>query len=298
MKDNGCVECWLGISESYRGLQMYDEAITAADRGLQLASDDSARARAHFQKGLALTRKVELISEDPDVPESEFLAVLNLKPSPPLPAAHYYLGLMLLKESKTGPALDQMKLYLQDEPQGEWASQARQIIDKKQIAANTSANSRTPLPSSKEEAPVYAIPDFSIRTMQGETLSKRNLSGKVVLLDFWATWCGPCRASLPQLREIHRRYARDARFVLLSISHDRDERTWSQFVEQSGMDWPQYFDRHAQLGRLFNITGLPTYLLVDQNGSIVMRFAGWSGRREALLEDQIDRSLEALPNGP
>lgn len=298
MKENGSVECWVGISESYRGLGMFNEAITAGDRALKCAPDDTWRARAHFQKGLALSRKVDLILEYPEVAETEFLAAITLNPNPPLPSAHYYLGQMFLKDSKPGPAVEQMKLYVQAEPQGEWASQARQIIDRNQFTNRTPANTRSFAPSRREDAPAFRIPDFSFRTLQGQTFNKQALQGKMVLFDFWASWCGPCRAALPQLRQLHDHYSRDDRFVVISISADRSERTWRDFVERAGMDWPQFFDRDLRLNRAFSITGYPTYLLVAQDGSVLLRFSGWSGRRDVLLQDEIDRRMKAGSNTP
>ncbi|MDD5543315.1 MAG: redoxin family protein [Acidobacteriia bacterium] len=298
MKNDGSVDCWIGISQGYRGLNMYDEAIQAADRALKCAPDDTWRARAHLEKGLAIIPKVDLILEYPEVAETEFLAAINLNPNPPLPAAHYYLGQMLLKDSKAGAAVEHMKLYVQAEPQGGLAAKARQVIDRNQFTNRTPANTRSFVPSRRDDAPAFLIPDFSFRTMQGQTFNKQALQGKMVLFDFWASWCGPCRASLPQLQQLHDHYARDDRFVLISISADRSERTWRDFVERAGMDWPQFFDRDLRLNRAFNITSYPTYLLVAQDGSVLLRFSGWSGRRDEFLHDEIDRRLKTGPNTP
>jgi cytochrome c biogenesis protein CcmG, thiol:disulfide interchange protein DsbE len=120
--------------------------------------------------------------------------------------------------------------------------------------------------------------------------------GKVILLDFWASWCGPCRRSLPSVKRLQAVYG-SADFVLISISEDDDEATWRSFVSTNQMNWPQRLDSNGSLQRQYGVNALPTYVLLGRDGSVVQKFVG-----EAPVESIVERigpdlkaSLSAKP---
>jgi thiol-disulfide isomerase/thioredoxin len=118
-------------------------------------------------------------------------------------------------------------------------------------------------------APISAgqkAPDFS---GQGGGSS----SGKVTILDFWATWCGPCRHALPGLKQLQAMYGSD-RVEVVSISEDEDEAAWSSFVAQNGMNWTQKLDSNHQIIRQYGASALPTYVLIGKDGSVVQQYVG------------------------
>jgi thiol-disulfide isomerase/thioredoxin len=96
---------------------------------------------------------------------------------------------------------------------------------------------------------------------------------KLVLLDFWASWCGPCRESLPDLKQFQSAFGSD-QVQVVSISEDRDERTWTNFTSQNQMTWEQRFDAAGESARQYGVKGFPTYILVDGNGTILQRYEG------------------------
>jgi thiol-disulfide isomerase/thioredoxin len=114
-------------------------------------------------------------------------------------------------------------------------------------------------------------------TLQGENLELSKLAGKVVVLDFWATWCPSCVAGVPELHELVKKYSRD-QMVLISISHDSDGEKWRNFVAKKHMEWAQYWDRDHRIGSLFGIQALPTYLVIDKEGVIRHRVVGTNPR--------------------
>jgi peroxiredoxin len=111
-------------------------------------------------------------------------------------------------------------------------------------------------------------------TLGGEEFDLRRLRGKVVLLDFWATWCRPCRAELPNVRDVYRRYHGDGLEVVgVSLDTSRDE--LAQFVEQQDVPWPQvFFDKDGSRGfdnplaRACGVEAIPCTLLIDPQGRV------------------------------
>jgi len=97
--------------------------------------------------------------------------------------------------------------------------------------------------------------------------------GKVTLLDFWATWCGPCSHALPGLKQLASVYGGSS-FEVISVNEDDDQGAWQQFVAQNGMNWTQRFDAGHQIMRQYGAGALPTYILIGKDGNVVQQYVG------------------------
>jgi thiol-disulfide isomerase/thioredoxin len=110
-------------------------------------------------------------------------------------------------------------------------------------------------------------PPFAVNTLDGRHVSLDDLQGKVVLLDFWATWCVPCQRALPHLRKIAKNFEGQP-LVVLSISLDNDEDEWKTFVQKNGMTWLQYRDGgfEGPIARMFGVNAIPHTFTIDPDG--------------------------------
>ncbi|MFZ3199925.1 MAG: TlpA disulfide reductase family protein [Candidatus Acidiferrales bacterium] len=118
--------------------------------------------------------------------------------------------------------------------------------------------------------------------------------GKVTLLDFWATWCGPCRESLPGLRELASTYGGD-NLEIISVSEDSDEDAWREFVVQNGMTWTQRLDASHEMMRQYGASALPTYVLIGRDGTVVQLYVGYDPGES--LADRIGPDLKKSLEG-
>jgi peroxiredoxin len=115
------------------------------------------------------------------------------------------------------------------------------------------------------------FPDFEAKDTAGKPLSIANHKGKVVLLDFWATWCPPCRAELPNVIKTYEAYHQKG-FEIIGISLDKDKEKLASFTKEKNMTWPQYFDGLAWENKLavkYGVNSIPATYLLDGQGTII-----------------------------
>ncbi len=115
--------------------------------------------------------------------------------------------------------------------------------------------------------------------------------GKVVYLDFWASWCGPCRQSLPALNALHRDLSH-RNFEVVAINLDENSQDALRFLQQYPVDYTVLVDRSGDTPRAYELTGLPTSVLIDQRGVLVGSFEGFDPAHLAKLRRAIDILLE------
>ncbi|MGN6295360.1 MAG: TlpA family protein disulfide reductase [Ginsengibacter sp.] len=116
---------------------------------------------------------------------------------------------------------------------------------------------------------------FSFSSPEGNTLTSSTLQGKVVFINFWASWCPPCRAEMPSLNSLYLTLKNDNRFVFLFVSEDDDRTKASEYLKKNNFSTPMYY-RNQVSPEMFSGT-LPTTIVLDKKGNIVMKHTGLAG---------------------
>jgi tetratricopeptide (TPR) repeat protein len=262
-------ESFLGMAQAMQGMKVYKNALDACQSAIDLAQDNPRLlARAHKLKGQVFSATGELRGA-----EAEFRAALAADPDSKVADLHYELGVVLMTEHRNEEGIAELKKELELRPNGTTADEARALIT-------------NPRHGSEKYAP-----EFSFVSSKGERVSLGTLRGKIVLLDFWASWCGPCVRALPSVRKVQHDHANDP-FVVVGISADLQERAWRTFTGTSRMVWPQYWDHDHQLRTLFGVQAIPTYVLIDAEGIERLRVAGAGFDQARTLSTEIDKQIK------
>jgi peroxiredoxin len=142
-----------------------------------------------------------------------------------------------------------------------------------------------------------AASDFTLRDVDGRSVSLSDYAGKVVLIDFWATWCVPCEAEIPHLQDLYEKH-KDAGFVVLAISMDGPETIASvaPFVRRYNLGFPVLLDEETKVVGVYNPKRTaPLSVLIDKTGKIVRVRSGFTAGDENLIADDVSKALAGLP---
>jgi len=277
MSDGNCIRCSLKIAQAYVALKNWPQAIFAADHALAISTTNTEKAQAHNSKGTAYLGE---ISEDPKniaLAQEEYRNAAQLDPR--VPVYHLSLGIALLKDSHDEEGVKELQRFVDMAPGDTRIPMAKQwIAEPKRARGN------------------YA-PEFHVTSAQGDEIFLDSLKGKIAVLDFWATWCPPCREALPDLRDLRNKYPA-SEFVLVSVSLDDDKSAWQDFVAKEKMTWPQVSDPNRELFSKFGLQDVPTYVVLGADGSIIERVVGSDPQHSVAyrLKDILARQPELNPH--
>jgi thiol-disulfide isomerase/thioredoxin len=269
---------YLKLASVERKLGDFSSALDNAKRAVKAAgSDKSYAVQGHLMRSTLLTQMSGKPTDNKlKEAESELREALTLDPSRTL--AHFDLGFVLLKQGRDDDGAAELREYLAAPgADPETAAEAKRLI------ANP-IRAREPFAA-----------DFSFTTAETGPISNVSLRGKVVMLDFWGSWCPACREAVPSLRSIQKKYAAKD-FLLVGVSSDDDESVWRTFIQAQHMDWAEYLDSFGRVQKAFKIEAFPTYVVVDKDGVVRFRQAGFGPETQGDLEEVIGRCLKKAPD--
>lgn len=265
--------CYLKIASLERKLGAFPDALEDARRAEKAAAGDKSVAlQAHLFRAILLTQMSGKPSDKKlREAEDELRQAISLDSTAAI--AHFDLAMVLLKQERDPDGLAEMNTFVAL-PNADPATvaEARRVI------------------ASPIRARAPFAPDFSFITHENENLSNAALRGKVVLLDFWGTWCPPCRESVPVVRALQKKYA-GKNLQIVGISSDDDQQVWETFVKQNQMTWSEYIDLDGHVEKAFSIESFPTYIVLDKDGVIRFRQSGFGDLTQGELEEAINKAL-------
>ena len=258
-QDGGhCFDCLRRANSLAVKLGAYKDAVDIARELLPLAESDADKANVHFRLATAL--QVEGIKEKKDQlfqeSNEEFKTALGLDSH--MSRARFHWGVTLAHLHQDDAARAQFSAFLdEDRKNPSLHERAERFLDRIDLARATMA------------------PPFMATTLDGQHITMDSLAGKVVLIDFWATWCGPCREALPHIQHIAHKFDGQP-LVVISISLDSDEAKWKTFVEKNQMNWTQVRDGgfNGAVAKKFGVTAIPATFTIDADGVLEDQHVG------------------------
>ena len=281
-QDGGhCWECLRRAYDLTMELGAFKDAESVARDWLSSAQTDMDRSAAHFRLAMALQREGVANKKDKFFSDScdEFKAALALDPK--ISVAHFELGISFAHLHQDDAARAEFGTFLdQSGIDPSLRERAARYLDRPELARARMA------------------PPFELITLDGQQISMDSLAGKVVLIDFWATWCGPCREALPHVRQIAQRFQGQP-FVVLSVSLDDDVAKWKDFVAKNGMTWLQYRDGRftGPIATRFAVTAIPATFSIDADGVLEDQHVG-DADIEGKLKKMIARAAQTANSKP
>ncbi|HEY8939883.1 MAG TPA: TlpA disulfide reductase family protein [Cellvibrio sp.] len=129
-------------------------------------------------------------------------------------------------------------------------------------------------------------PDFTLQSSTGENVRLAEQRGQVVMLNFWASWCGPCRKEMPLLDAMYQRYS-SAGFVLYGVNVEEDNTDAKKLLKELGVTFPVLFDTESKASSLYNVDAMPTTVVIDKKGQVRFVNRGYKDGDENKYRDQI-----------
>lgn len=153
------------------------------------------------------------------------------------------------------------------------------------------------LPYVRPKSPLEGVgaPDFALPVIHGGETGNRirlsDLRGKTVVIDFWASWCGPCRQQAPIIDGLARQHEAAGDLVVVGVSTSDEQEAAVRFAQSQNLSYPMVFDEQNKVAAAYSVTGLPTLVVVDKNGKIV------AVRRSVVPKKELDQIVERAAGG-
>lgn len=147
------------------------------------------------------------------------------------------------------------------------------------------------MPVSTIQAKTYKAPNFTLKTIKGKTIKLSQYRGKVVYLDFWASWCEPCRKSFPVMRKLQRKYKKRGLRVI-TINLDKDKKDVRRFLREFRINFPVALDPRGKIATRYGVKAMPSSYLIDRKGRIRHVHLGFLQKDTKKTEKRIKKLLK------
>ncbi len=270
-----CVECLDKIATlQYRSAQ-YKDAVASATALEQIVTNPGDKAYAQILRGSAWL----YMGGDKPKPEQLQQADAAFKAAmagdPHMHTAAYMDGRVLALLNRDDEARTVFADYVKAVPAGDrFRTRAEHFAENPALARAKMA------------------PPFTVTTADGKSFTLDDMGGRVVLVDFWATWCGPCNQELPHIKKIAQQFAGQP-FVLISVSWDSDPGKWQAFIDKNNMTWNQYRDADHQLSTAYGVNAIPHYFTIDADGVLQQEQLGGGSDIDGKLKKLVAKARAA-----
>lgn len=133
-------------------------------------------------------------------------------------------------------------------------------------------------------------PDFTLKSKSGENVRLEDLRGQVVMLNFWASWCGPCRQEMPHMNDIFKKYEKFG-FTVLAVSVDENPEDANRFLDAVPVDFPILYDTDSRISELYNVDAMPTTVMIDRDGNKRFLHRGYKPGYEKKYKKQVKKLI-------
>ncbi|HSL81155.1 MAG TPA: redoxin domain-containing protein [Thermoanaerobaculia bacterium] len=269
----------LALARCYGSLGQLDDQIGAAEKALAVAGTPPERVAAKRELAVGLARRSAGLraakrQRDLEAADTALREAIE-EAGEHAPAILFYeRAVVLLRLERDTEGVPLLLEYAHRAPEGELTARALSYAER------------------PERARGEVVPDLELTTLDGDPITDESLEGKVVVIDFWATWCLPCRASLPTLKTLHELGEESGLLTVVSVSSETPE-TVRPFAEKEGMSWVLARDESGYAVKQgFDVRSLPTILLVDHQGRILSRQVGWGADSGPALVKEARKAIE------
>jgi thiol-disulfide isomerase/thioredoxin len=275
-----CVECVAGLYAMQMMDGGYQDAVGTATEMEAMGTTPLVKSVAAYDRGRALVARdgEKLTAEQMEDELAVFREAVSLYPQNM--AAVFSEGQVLARMGRMDEAKKSFQLCLGGMKPGDTAwLRVKHFAEDPELALHKMA------------------PAFEVTSLDGAKFNLDAMGGRVVLIDFWATWCGPCMEALPEMKKIAKEFAGQP-FVMISVSSDQDEAVWKEFVQKHAMTWVQYRDEDHKLADEFGVTAIPHTFTIDADGVLTSESLGPGANVEGKLKQLIAKAKEGkVPAG-
>ena len=272
-----CVKCLDTMYALQMGMSRFKEAAATARQLSAAATTPMAKSMAEGDLGHALLLQAGKKPKPAQLDEAHAALQAAIADFPRNLGARYTDGCVLAHMGRNADAYEQFAACAKGAAPGDPTRVRAQHF------AENPALSLEPM-----------APAFEVTAADGSKFNLDNMTGRVVLIDFWATWCGPCNQELPHLQKLVKQFAAEP-LTVISISWDSDETKWKDFIAKHEMTWVQYRDVNHSLTDKFGVPSIPHYFLIDSDGVMYPQMLSADDDVSGKLKKFLARAKAAKP---